>query len=207
MKTVVFDFDGTLVDSSRDIAECFCNSLSQLGLEAPPLEAVYPLIGQPLHEMFAVFAKTEYIDTLISTYRATYPSVWTEHTRPFPGVTQVLLVLRMRGYRLAVATTKGSDTVRSIAAQLGLDTYFDYLQGTDGFAHKPAPDVVVRALAGAGGTGGWMVGDSVADIEAGKAAGLQTYAVTWGSHDEAALQIAEPDALEPNLNSLLSFLE
>ena len=206
MKTVVFDFDGTLVDSSKDIARAFCESLKRSGLEVPPLEAVYPLIGRPLSEMYAGFAESGQIDELIAGYRAIYPTLWTEHTRAFPGVTNVLSGLREKGCRLTVATTKGTDTVRTIAAQLRLDHYFDHLQGTDGFAHKPAPDVVLRALAGAGGTGAWMVGDTVADILAGKAAGLKTYAVTWGTHDEATLREVEPDALEPNLNALLTLL-
>lgn len=206
MKTVVFDFDGTLVDSSRDIAGAFCASLKRFSLDPPPLESVYPLIGRPLSEMYAGFAEPAQIGELIASYRAIYPTLWTENTRPFQGVTEVLSGLRTRGYRLAVATTKGSDTVRAIAAELGLASYFDYLQGTDGFAHKPAPDVVLRALTGAGGTGAWMVGDTVADILAGKAAGLKTYAVTWGTHDEATLQTAEPDVLEPNINALLDVL-
>lgn len=203
MKTLVFDFDGTLVDSSRDIAGAFCESLKRAGLDVPPLEAVYPLIGRPLSDMYKGFAASEQIDELIASYRTIYPQVWVEHTRPFPGVTDVLMALRDKGYRLAVATTKGSDTVRMIAAELGLAPYFDYLQGTDGFAHKPAPDVVLRAIEGAGGTGAWMVGDTLADIGAGKAAGLKTYAVTWGTQSAATLSSAEPDALEPNLNALL----
>ena len=77
------------------------------------------------------------------------------------------------------------------------------MQGTDGFAHKPSPNVIYRLLARAGGVGSWMIGDTVSDVLAGKAAGLKTYAVTWGSHDASTLRSAVPTVVAPDLQMLL----
>jgi phosphoglycolate phosphatase len=108
-----------------------------------------------------------------------------------------------RGFRLAVATTKRSDMAHRFVAAMGLTAALDHVQGTDDFPHKPAPDVIERALAALGADGVWMVGDTVHDVEAGRAAGLATYALTWGTHDAARLRAARPDRLEDSLDALL----
>jgi phosphoglycolate phosphatase len=87
-----------------------------------------------------------------------------------------------------------------------LERYLDHVQGTDGFPSKPAPDVIFRALTQLGGEGEWMVGDTEHDVLAGKAAGLKTYAVSWGSHGEKRLASACPDVLAGTLDGLLEHL-
>jgi phosphoglycolate phosphatase len=204
--TIVFDFDGTLVNSAEDIAYSFQQSFLALGLTPPSSLQVYPLIGRPLAEMFAVFADTAQIDALVSHYRQIYPEYWTRTTRFFPGVAEVLLELRSRGYSLAVATSKASITIERIADALRITPLFDHLQGTDDIPHKPAPDVIHQALAPLSAPGLWMVGDTTADILAGRAAGLKTYAVSWGAHDARTLAGVKPDRLVGDLSGLLEVL-
>src|SRR5690606_7650283 len=105
-----------------------------------------------------------------------------------------------------VATTKRSDVARSFVDAMGLTELLDHVQGTDGFPHKPAPDVIHRALRAVGAQGTWMVGDTVTDIQAGKAAGLKTYAVSWGTHDAATLATAAPDVLSDGLSDLFALV-
>jgi phosphoglycolate phosphatase len=201
--TIVFDFDGTLVNSAEDIAYSFQQSFLALGLTPPSSAQVYPLIGRPLAEMFATFAAPLQIDALVLHYRQIYPKNWTRTTRFFPGVPEVLIQLRERGYNLSVATTKSSRTIECIAAALEISHLFDHLQGTDDIPHKPAPDVIYRALAPLAAPGLWMVGDTTADILAGQAAGLKTYAVSWGTHDARTLATVRPDRLADDLSGLL----
>jgi phosphoglycolate phosphatase len=203
---IVFDLDGTLVDSLPDILASFVWAFGHLGLEPPPAQAVRAEIGLPLEAMYACFAPAGAVPALAAAYRRHYPERFTEHTRPFPGVPELLAELRARGYALAVATTKQSPMAWRLVEAVGLAAALDHVQGTDGFAHKPAPDVVERALATLGARGEWMVGDTIHDVAAGRAAGLRTYAVTWGTHDAQTLRNAEPDVLADDLQALVPAL-
>lgn len=204
--TVVFDLDGTLVDSLPDIIASFRHVLSAAGRSDPGDDAVRALIGRPLEEMFALLAPDADADTLAAAYRDHYPLHFTDRSRPFPGVPELLDTLAERGYARVVATTKRSSMARSFTDALDLSRRLDHVQGTDDFPHKPAPDVIHRAVAAVAGEGVWMVGDTVTDIQAGRAAGLRTYAVTWGTHDAEQLAAAEPDVLAPDLARLLTLL-
>lgn len=204
---IVFDLDGTLVDSLPDIVASFRWSFGALGLEAPPEAAVRAHVGLPLEAMYALFAPAAAVPDLAAGYRRHYAEHLADRSRPFPGVVALLGELRERGYALAVATTKQTPMARRLVTAMGLDRALDHVQGTDGFAHKPAPDVVERALAAMGAEGRWMVGDTTHDVGAGKAAGLRTYAVTWGTHDVARLRTAGPDLVAPDLSALLPALE
>lgn len=201
-RAIVFDLDGTLVDSLPDIVGSFRDAFDELGLDAPPPAAVRERVGLPLEAMYAAFAPAEHVAALADAYRRIYPQRFTRTSRPFPGVPEVLAELRAAGFALAVATTKRTDMARRFVAAMGLDGALDHVQGTDGFPHKPAPDVVLRALAALDAEGTWMVGDTTHDVGAGKAAGLRTFAVTWGTHDADTLAAAAPDRLEPNLATL-----
>lgn len=202
LQTFVFDLDGTLVDSLHDIVLSFQYAFRTLGLKVPDYGAVRAQIGQPLESMYAAFTST-HIAALSALYCAHYPKHCADHTTVQPGVPEALEALRWRGHKLAVATTKRTPVAEELLRAVGLDAYIDFVQGTEGFAHKPAPDVIYRALARSGGEGSWMVGDTVGDILAGKAAGLKTYAVTWGTHDAETLGAVAPTVVAPDLAALL----
>jgi phosphoglycolate phosphatase len=200
---IAFDLDGTLVDSLDDIIASFRHAFGEFGLPSPDERSVRALVGKPLDEMYGQFVPEGRVAALSAAYRRHYPRNFTRRTRIFPGVTDVLAELRSRGFLLAVATTKRTAMARALVQAVGLMEQVDHVQGTDDFPHKPAPDVVLRAGAALAGRVEWMVGDTVGDIEAGRAAGASTYAVTWGTHDECLLAEARPDLLEPDLARLL----
>lgn len=204
--TVVFDLDGTLIDSQRDIVDSFLLAFDLVGLPRPAAAEVRSRLGKPLEVMYADLAPDERVAELSATYREQYPQHFTDHTRPYPGVVALLEELGRRGYARVVATTKRGAMARALVTAVGLDPHLEFVQGTDGFPAKPAPDVVRRAVDGVGGAGAWMVGDSVSDVLAGKAAGLRTFAVTWGAGSHDDLAASEPDALEPDLGALLELL-
>jgi len=203
---IVFDLDGTLVDSLDDILDSFLAAFDSMGLPRPDRAAARALVGRPLTEMYSPFAPAEALASLVSAYREHYPRHFVKRTRPFPGVVDLLSRLGAHGYTRVVATTKRPDAAHALVEAVGLGGLLDHVQGTDGFPHKPAPDVILRSLAAVGASGEWMVGDTVSDIEAGRAAGLKTYAVTWGTHGAEALSRARPDALEATLTPLLHLL-
>lgn len=205
-QAIVFDLDGTLVDSLADIISSFQYGFSRFGLPVPGEAEVRALVGRPLDEMYARFAPPERVTALCAIYREHYVLNFVARSKPYPGVPEVLATLRARGYALAIATTKRPDMARRFVEALGLAHLVDHVQGTEGFPPKPAPDVIHRALEALGARGLWMVGDTAHDIRAGRAAGLQTYAVTWGTDSSAQLRAAEPNELRPNLDGLLELL-
>ena len=118
------------------------------------------------------------------------------------GVAEGLAAL---GGRKATATTKGSPTTRAVLEQFGLIRYFDHVQGTDGFPCKPAPDVVLTALEALGATPEecLFVGDSPADMEAGRRAGGRTCAVRYGDGKADELAKWSPDYWVSDLRELV----
>ena len=202
MQTLIFDLDGTLVDSLDDIVLSVQYAFRTLGLPLPAPGAVRAQVGTPLESMVASFSKT-HLAALTAIYCAHYPKHCADHATLKPDVLETLEALRWRGYKLGVATTKRTAVAEKLIAAVGLADAVDFVQGTDGFAHKPSPNVIYRLLARAGSVGSWMVGDTTSDVLAGRAAGLKTYAVTWGSHDAQTLQSAAPTVVAPDLRLLL----
>ena len=179
----LFDVDGTLLDSAADIVGAVQQVLAANGRAgAVDFDFLKNSIGHHLAVPFGgIFPDytSERIDELIRQYRTLYLARSHQMTRVYPGVPEALAALPGRK---STATTKGSPTTRAVLEQFGLIQYFDHVQGTDGFPYKPAPNVILTALAalGARPEDCLMVGDSPADMEAGKRAGVKTCAVRYG---------------------------
>ena len=203
---VVFDLDGTLVNSLPDIIASFKYVLRKAGLAPPSENDMADLIGLPLAEMFRRAAPGASASSLSEAYRRHYRAHMTDNSRTYPGVPEALGELRERGLYLIVASTKRSHTARSLASAVGLLPLLDHIQGTDFIPAKPAPDVIYAALNHIGGKGICMVGDTTHDVLAGKAAGLCTYAVGWGAHPPETLRSSRPDFIGPDLKYLLKVL-
>jgi HAD superfamily hydrolase (TIGR01509 family) len=131
------------------------------------------------------------MEPLVLDYRRIYAERGHSATVLYPGVAETIPKL---GGRKSTATTKGTPTARIVLEKFGLLPHFEHVQGTDGFPHKPSPDVIHRALNGlkASPKDCLFIGDSTADIEAGHAAGVDVCAVTYGYGDPAALAKLKP---------------
>lgn len=148
------------------------------------------------------------LDRFTSAYRAQYHSHLLDNTRPFPTVIETLeglSDLRARGLKTAVTTTKRTDTARRVVEGLSLSSYFDVVLGTDGIPHKPAPDLLLLAARtlDRNPLTGLMVGDTVTDLQAGRAAGMATCGVTYGITGREGLEPEQPDWLIDNLSEIL----
>jgi HAD superfamily hydrolase (TIGR01509 family) len=134
----------------------------------------------------------EQMDEMVADYRRIYLGRNHTLTRAYPGIAEALAALPGRK---STATTKGTPTTRVVLERFGLLGYFDHVQGTDGFPAKPQPDVILASLQGleAAPEDCLLVGDSAADMEAGRRAGVKTCAVLWGYGEREQLAKWEPD--------------
>lgn len=202
----LFDIDGTLLDSAADICGAARDTLEAAGATGLTDEQLRSYIGYHLNELFAdVFPgiSTERSDELLRNYRAIYPLRQHRSTRIYDGVPEMLAALP--GLK-STATTKGSETARSVLTQFGLVNYFDHVQGTDGFPCKPEPDVLFRSIEkfGVAPEECLFIGDAAPDMEAGHRAGVKTCGVTWGYGDVTAMREQEPDFWIENPLELVS---
>ncbi len=202
----LFDVDGTLLDSAEDICGAVHHVLAPRTGKDLSFEYLRGFIGLHLIDLFIdVFPgmSAPEVDTLIQEYRTTYLARGHKQTRLYPGVPEGLAAL---GGLKSTATTKGSPTTRAVLEQFGLIQYFDHVQGTDGFPCKPAPDVVLTALGalGANVEDCLFVGDSPADMEAGRRAGVRTCAVRYGYGKADELAKWSPDYWVSDLRELAS---
>ncbi|HWB83664.1 MAG TPA: HAD-IA family hydrolase [Bryobacteraceae bacterium] len=200
----LFDIDGTLLDSARDICGAVQQVLVTTDCRPITFEFLKGYIGLHLIDLFQdIFPHYDsaQIDELIRQYRAFYPERGHTMTHPFPGVVEGLAALPGKK---STATTKGSASSRLILEHFGLLQYFDHVQGTDGFPSKPAPDVILAGIAALGAKPEecLMVGDSPADMEAGRRAGVKICAVRYGYGKGEELARWEPDYWIDDLRAL-----
>jgi phosphoglycolate phosphatase len=200
----LFDIDGTLLDSAEDICGAVQQVLETTDHQPVEFSFLKGYIGLHLLDLFQdLFPNytAEQYDEFIRQYRAFYPARGHKATRIYPGVAEGLASL---GGRKSTATTKGSPTTKLILEQFGLLQYFEHVQGTDGFPCKPAPDVIWTALKalGANPEDCLFVGDSPADMEAGKRAGVKTCAVRYGYGNSDEMAKFSPDFWIDDLREL-----
>ncbi len=201
----LFDIDGTLLDSAQDICGAVQAVLEKTDCDPKSFEFLKGYIGLHLldlfHDVLPHYSPGQLNDMLVD-YRAIYPARGHRQTFLYPGVKEALAQL---GGRKSTATTKGTPTTRIILEQFGLLPHFDNVQGTDGFPCKPAPDVIYTALKGLNAETGecLFVGDSPADMEAGKRAGVKTCAVRYGYGKPEELARWDPDSWVDDLRELL----
>jgi phosphoglycolate phosphatase len=206
--TILCDLDGTLADSRRDIAAAFQEAWQgAIGGIAPSAAAISQQIGKPLASMLGELGKRispSVSSTFLSIYRESYRSRDARMTLLYPSVIPTLQALSTSA--LGVVTTKEPEQAEIVLRRLGLDGFFKHIQGPTGdLRAKPAPDTVLAALAAlhCAPSQALMVGDTPADVLAGKAAGARTCAVTYGFGAREALLNCGPDAVIDSFGELL----
>ncbi len=202
---VIFDLDGTLVDSREDIATAVNRGIVSVGGKACSSRDIVPHIGRPLVEIFETLLPCELrgmARRAAQTYRQYFFEHCAEESRLYPGVSDCLE--KLEGVSRAIATTKMTFMAVKVVEEMGIAGHFDLIQGSEGIPHKPDPTVLQRVLEKLGkeASRSWVVGDTVYDIHAGKAAGMRTCAVTYGIGALGELKRAAPDLLLDELGDL-----
>ncbi|MCX6137175.1 MAG: HAD-IA family hydrolase [Ignavibacteriales bacterium] len=212
IRNFIFDVDGTLFDSRRDIAHAQLLTLNELGIAGFSAEDIYPNIGKPMRETFEFLLPVEMhsrIPEAALIYRQHYLAHAFDTTRLFPGVAESLEQLRRCGSLLAVATTKSTQTTTMMLRHFGIEHFFCQIQGTDQTPAKPDPFIINKILI----EQGWdrvaavMVGDTDKDIGAAKNASIQSCGVTYGSFSREQLTALDPTWIIDAFPDILSIVD
>jgi HAD superfamily hydrolase (TIGR01509 family) len=209
--TILCDLDGTLVDSRHDIAVAFQHAWhTVIGGIPPSATAIAQHIGKPLAKMVSelggVLSPT-LLSIFLTAYHHAHASQEVCLTQPYPGVTLTLQALS--SFTLGVVTTKESEQAEIVLRRLALIPFFQHVQGgSPGLRLKPAPDTILAALAAlhCAPPHAMMVGDTPADVLAGKAAGTKTCAVTYGFGTRDALLKCAPDHVIESFRELVDLV-
>lgn len=193
---VLFDLDGTLIDSIELILKSARHAFEASGRESPPDEEWLAGVGTPLVAMFRPYVATDAdVDALILKYREYQLQHHDRLTRCYDCVVDTVEALHAAGHPLAIVTSKTAAMAKRGLDHVGLGAYFDVIVGCDvSQRHKPDPEPVQIALERLGYTPreAVFVGDSVHDMAAGNAAGVTTIAALWGPFSRAELERSRP---------------
>ncbi|MBA2692828.1 MAG: HAD-IA family hydrolase [Rubrobacter sp.] len=210
MKAALFDFDGTLVDTTELIFQSMNHAVVEVLGETKTREELMANVGQPLPAQMKVF-DAERADDLLETYRLYNDENHEKFIASFPNVDESLSRLREAGIKVGIVTSK-----RRHSVGLALDSFPELRDVVDEFVtmedtteHKPRPEPLLKGLELLGGVpreNAAYVGDSPFDIEAARAAGLVSVGVSWGAFTEEAIRAANPDHLVSDLDAAVDIL-
>lgn len=187
-KLIIFDLDGTLVDSCRDLAAAVNRMRGHFNLPALPVATITRYIGNGVRMLVsrALEGTSVDIDEALRVQAPLYKAHLVDETVLYPGVLDGLGSLRARGHLLAVATNKPAEATEIILSHFGIrDHFFSVLAGGTFPVLKPEPDMLTAIMAEAGmkPSETWMVGDNYTDLEAARRAGVNSVFLTYGYGD------------------------
>lgn len=212
---VIFDLDGTLVDSLEDLGGAVNRALLRHGFPVHPIEAYKRMVGDGFRNLVLRALPPEKrdeatIEDFNTESAADYAAHCVDRTRPYPGVLELLSELGTRGLSLAVLSNKPDELTRRVIGGLFHPGTFAIVRGETGsFPRKPDPasalDIVARLGAEAGST--LYLGDSDVDMATARAAGMVALGAAWGFRGEAELRAAGASAVLGRPEDVLSFLK
>jgi pyrophosphatase PpaX len=201
---ILFDLDGTLVDSAAVILASFHHATETVLNRRVSDEQILAQVGGTNLEAQMALLDPDRVDELVEVYRAHNDPSY-DSLACFAGIVEVLGALKRDGRRLGVVTAKRRPTVERVFAGVGIGEYFDVVVGSDStMRHKPDPEPILHALAELGAQSGQAayVGDSPFDMAAARAAGVYAVAVAWGGIH----RVEDADVLVESPGELLGVL-
>jgi pyrophosphatase PpaX len=198
IRAVLYDFDGTLADSTELTMRCYRHTMQTHLGEVLPDEEWLSGFGTTLEAQMHRFARDpDEVQAMLDTYREYQNSIHDDLLRPFPDAAETVAELERRGYGLAIVTSKRRRVTMRGMELCGLVRHFDVIVTPEDVTEaKPHPEPVLFALEklGVAPHQALFVGDSPHDVAAGRAAGTRTAAALWGPFPRQALEDAGPDA-------------
>jgi phosphoglycolate phosphatase len=209
---VLFDLDGTLIDSRADIAAACNHVLEWAGRERLPVETISGFVGDGARSLlaraFGIAVDAPEIAALFAEWERYYVAHPVDHTTLMAGASRALAELHARGVAVGIVTNKARQVTLAIIDALGISPSIQALYAGGDGPLKPDPEPI-RMMAQAlqvPVSQLWVVGDGTQDIEAARAAGAHAIAIAGGFHDDAKLRAAAPDAFYDNLDAFIAAL-
>ena len=213
-KLVIFDFDGTLGDTRRNIVRTMQMTIAELHLPNRTEEECAATIGLPLAGCFETMfpdLQKERVQTCADTYRRIFAeNLQTLKPQLFPGVKETLTQLSEQGYTLTIASSRSHASLVELTSDMGIADCISYLIGADDVEKaKPAPEPVLNTLDAMRfeASQALVVGDMAVDILMGANAGVKTCGVTWGNGARKELEQAGADYIINSIEELMEVLK
>lgn len=209
IRTVLFDLDGTIMDTNELIIETFLHVLKDIAPLPLTREHIIPKMGTTLEQQLREFSQRDQVEDLVLAYREYNTMRHDDMVKPFPYVVEVLDNLRAAGVQLGVVTTKIRQTTERALRMFDLYDKMDVIITVNDVTNpKPHPEPVQKAIEalGANPATTLMVGDSPADIVSANAAGAQSCAVAWSLKGEQLLQQYHPRHIIHDMRDLYSLV-
>lgn len=210
-KAIIFDWDGTLMDSVGKIVECIQDSARHLGLPVPTNNEAKQVIGlslaKAMQQLF-VLPDIQSAEKVADQYKYFSVRHYQESSPLFDGVVELLTMLKGNGYKLAVATGKGRKGLNQGWEHSNTKEFFDLSRCADDAQSKPSPDMLQQILAELNMEPheALMVGDSSYDMAMAESIGMDRVGVSFGVHDKQTLNKHAPIAIIDSINDLLKYL-
>lgn len=208
IRTILFDLDGTLIDTNELIISSFQHTLDQYAPNKFKREDILNFIGPPLRDSF-LSVDMDQVEAMIETYREHNIKNHDDFVTAYPTVVETMKALKAKGFKLGIVTTKMRKTVDMGMKLTELDGLFEVVVTLDDVTHaKPHPEPIVKAMnaLNANPAETIMVGDNTHDIEAGKNAGIKTAGVVWTVKGRKTLEDLQPDYMLEEMADLLKIV-
>ncbi|MGJ7920223.1 pyrophosphatase PpaX [Neobacillus sp. LXY-4] len=208
INTVLFDLDGTLIDTNELIISSFLHTLEIFHPGEYKRNDVLPFIGPTLVETFSKINEAK-CDEMVKTYREFNISNHDLLVQEYEGVYETLSVLKENDYKVGIVTTKMLNVTMMGLKLTKMDHFFDTIVALDHVNHpKPHPEPIFKALEQLDSRpeNAMMVGDNYHDVLAGKNAGTKTAGVAWAVKGRESLEVHHPDYMLDNMRDLLPIL-
>jgi phosphoglycolate phosphatase len=186
--TFIFDLDGTLVDSLKQIEGALDSTRINFGYTATPKGQVLKKLGLPVGELLSDLDLPSNIQgEMIVHFRNELAKQISISNQLFIGTKELLLILNGRGVKIAIATSKPTYLAKMVICNSEISDLVTYVQGTDNFPAKPNPEVIKRCISVLKCSNPIMIGDRIEDIEAASAAGISSVGISQSAHSEVLL--------------------
>jgi len=204
---IIFDLDGTLIDSHFQIEKAMNQARIELGYGKSPSGQIFEKLGQPVYELFGDLDLSPNLqEQLISLFRSYLNKKIEVYNQCFPSVIELLSIIRANKIKIAIATSKQTMMAEKVVKNSLLVGNIDHIQGTDGFPPKPNPEVIQMCLRNFPGYQAIMIGDRTEDILAAKNAGITSIGVAQSAHSESKLLRAGAVRSFRNITQLLKWI-
>jgi len=205
MDSVIFDLDGTLLDSAEQITVVLNSTSAHFGDKYTTLDDLRANLGKPLDSILdSLGLAINSRDKFVSEFRKRLMTSTKMQNKIFPGVEELLTSIKSQGLKIGIATSKPTPLAIEVVRHSVLQDYVDFCQGTDDSLYKPNPSVILKCMKGLNSEKALMVGDSAEDLMAAHGAGILSIGVLQGIHTYEILQNERPLLIVPTISHLSS---